>query len=132
MRVVCPYCGADTVLIKGSLLYGSNSDASDLNFWICWPCDAYVGCHRGDSEGWDCGTKPLGTPAKKELRMARAELHGSFDKLWTEGRMRRTNAYSWLAKRLGISVDECHIGMFDVDTCKRAMVVTRDLSKIFG
>ncbi len=30
-------------------------------------------------------------------------------------------AYAWLAAALGLHVDQCHIGMFDLATCERVM-----------
>lgn len=48
--------------------------------------------------------------------------HTAFDRLW-KGGGDRSAAYAWLAGALGISKNECHIGMFDVDMCKRVVRV---------
>lgn len=113
MKVFCPYCDCEAHLTKGAVLYGSHTSVADQNFWVCWPCDAYVGCHKGSAKGWEDGTKPLGTPAKRDLRKARSALHDKFDRMWEKGRMRRVDAYRWLALRLGIPkksvISECSI-----------------------
>jgi hypothetical protein len=63
----------------------------------------------------------MGTPADKTTREARAAAHSVFDPLWKKGKMSRRDAYSWLAKELGITMDECHFGMFDLETCNKAI-----------
>ena len=49
------------------------------------------------------------------------EAHDAFDALWKSGRMRRGEAYAWLRKRMGLSKEDCHIGKFDTEQCKRAV-----------
>ena len=131
MKVVCPYCDHDAVLVNGSMLYGSMSHVADQNLWVCWQCDAWVGCHIGSFDGWEEGTRPLGILAKKELRDARVAVHDRFDKLWKLGRMDRGKAYKWLADRLGISKDDCHIGMFDMEKCIKTEEILEDIDKFF-
>lgn len=75
-------------------------------------CDSYVGCPERTE-------KPLGTLANKELRKWRRNAHFVFDRYWQEGFIGRKDLYERLAKALGIPVEECHIGMFDVETCKK-------------
>lgn len=93
--------------------------------WACsnWPkCDAYVGCHGGTRN-------PLGRLANEELRAAKSSAHAALDRLWKPKRRmdiswvrnRRKEAYTWLAKTLGIEGRFCHIGMFDVETCQKAV-----------
>lgn len=110
---VCPYCNKDSKLAGGSEIYPHRRDLHALNFYLCRQCDAYVGTHKGT-------TKALGRLANKELRKAKTKTHKSFDPIWQDGFMKRQEAYVWLAKVLNISLDECHIGMFDIDTCHRA------------
>jgi len=61
---------------------------------------------------------PLGRLANAELRAAKRAAHAAFDPIWKGGDMSRHAAYGWLAKQLGISRANCHIGMFDVDGCE--------------
>ena len=42
----------------------------------------------------------------------------------------RKAAYRWLSKQLGISAKICHIGMFDVETCKRVVEICESVPKI--
>lgn len=35
--------------------------------------------------------------------------------------MKRPEAYAWLASQLGISQSGCHIGLFDVNQCKKVI-----------
>jgi Mg2+ and Co2+ transporter CorA len=47
--------------------------------------------------------------------------HAHFDPMWKDISLPRKEAYKWLAKELEIPLNECHIGVFDVDTCKRTV-----------
>jgi hypothetical protein len=49
--------------------------------------------------------------------------HDAFDPLWKEGRMKRKEAYKWLSERMGLHVNDTHIGMFDADQCRRVVGV---------
>lgn len=120
--VVCPYCGkAARHLANSSPVYGG-TDYGPV--WVCWPCDAWVGCHKGGT-----GTTPLGRLADKELRRAKVAAHAAFDPLW-RAKMRREGcsqgearsaAYRWLSEQLGLPRKETHIGMFDVAMCARVV-----------
>lgn len=45
--------------------------------------------------------------------------------------MKRRAGYRWLAARLGIPEDQCHIGMFDVAMCRRVIeICTRHLAEL--
>lgn len=65
-------------------------------------------------------------PADSELRRAKRETHAAFDPIWKEKHKSRTGAYEWLASVLGIEVTDCHIGMFDIDTCRLATRLSDD------
>lgn len=107
----CPYCTNEAKLVKGNVIYPHRTDLHNLNFWLCKPCDAYVGCHKETD-------KPLGRLANLELRKAKIQAHKTFDSLWKEGHLKREEAYKLISLRLGIKESECHIGMFDISTCK--------------
>lgn len=126
---ICPYCSRLSVFMASSaeLYHGHNFGP----VWICPPCGAWVGCHKGTN-------LPLGRLANAELRTARREVHNVFDPLWLNvtfsypgkargaGNLRkaaRVRAYGWLAEQLGISMSQCHVGQFDLVTCRRAMEV---------
>jgi len=88
--------------------------------WVCldYPqCDILV---RADKKGL-----PVGVPAGNKDRKYRLLAHNEFDRLWTvggviEGRrvFLRAQAYQWLASKLGMSVDDCHIGNFTKPVCE--------------
>lgn len=111
----CGYCGCPASLVSGDQIFGTGR-FSDKLFWLCPTCDAYVGCHHRSQ-------KPLGTLAQRDLRAARKQAHATFDPVWKSGRTSRNAAYAWLAERLEIPLDECHIGMFDEATCRRTIAV---------
>lgn len=129
---VCPGCGREAVLVSGARIYPHRPDLAAKQFWLCDPCEAWSGCHPG-------GKRPLGTPAGRALRKARQILHNDrLDPLWKtaieacgyhpeDPRARaiitntaRARVYEYLAWKLGLDRDECHTGMFDIETCRRA------------
>ncbi len=115
---ICPYCGSSTELKNSSIVY--QRDYGWL--WICsrFPeCNTYVGCHKGT-------TTPLGRLADKQLRLWKGNAHALFDRKWKKGKMKRGQAYRWLADKLGIEPEKTHIGMFDVEQCKRVVEICKN------
>lgn len=111
----CLYCNIKAKLVSGKRVYPHRQDLRERLFWLCEKCGAYVGCHKNTN-------KPLGRLANKELREAKMKVHAYFDPLWRkEKRMTRKEAYHWLAVILNISYDKCHIGMFDIEMCDKAL-----------
>jgi hypothetical protein len=118
---LCPECGATPRIVSGRTIYPHRQDLWSKSFWACTDCGkAYVGCHPGTK-------RPLGTLATKELRAARSRAHAAFDPIWKSRRMRRSEAYKWLAGQLGIKPADCHISWFDVETCERVVDACRGL-----
>ena len=114
----CPECGKLATLVDSEIVYGHS-------YGPIWYCDCvkgsvYVGCHKGT-------TNPLGTMANARLRYYRKRAHAAFDPLWKgkTATMSRTEAYHWLASRMSISVDECHVALFDEERCKMVERVSR-------
>ncbi|MFT3955769.1 MAG: zinc-finger-containing protein [Piscinibacter sp.] len=122
-QVFCNYCGKRAGLFTGKDVYPHREDLHERRFWVCWPCNAWVGCHKAGD-----GTEPLGMLADEPLRNARSAAHNAFDPLWQNGEMSREDAYAWLADAMGISALKCHIGWMDIDECRRVLDVmaTRD------
>ena len=56
-------------------------------------------------------------------------VHRVFDPLWKSGRMTRSEAYAALSAALGISSANCHVGMFDVDHCKAAVLAVAEMKE---
>ena len=111
----CPYCGAQMILENGDT----------RRYWVCSTpyCDARVGVHPGS------GNKPMGRPAREELRRMRVLAHALFDPIWKYGDASRSSAYRWLSKRMGIPWRKCHIGMFDEEQCGLAIKILGEFRK---
>jgi hypothetical protein len=124
--LVCPYCGAKTELIDSAYIYGKSYGM----IYICKPCDAYVGVHKGTD-------KALGRLANRELREAKKKAHYYFDQIaktmlinqiwrkWIPDISNRNKAYKWLASQMGISENVCHIGMMDVAQCQQVIEICK-------
>jgi hypothetical protein len=121
MTPECPYCTLPAELAPDTAVYGRSYGG---NIWLCRKCGAYVGCHKGGS-----GDKPLGRLADAELRKLKMQCHALFDPLWRDvvklkGWSRhkaRNSSYGWLAGQMNIPREECHIGMFDAESCVTAI-----------
>jgi hypothetical protein len=113
----CMECGKVARLVKGDAIYPHRADLFARNFWLC-ECGAYCGCHG-------VTTRPLGFPCGAETRHARKNAHEVFDPIWRSGMMRRAAAYAWLAGQLGITREECHIGMMTAHQARQTMLVAR-------
>ena len=105
---ICAHCGSECRLTDGKEIYPHRQDLRSLRFWVCDPCDAYVGCHKaGMSDNNPDGTKPLGLAADAELRRLRQQVHGAVDPLWQnakqKGRARQAvyKALTNIGHRLG-------------------------------
>lgn len=116
MNPICPYCNAVSELVLGRRIYPHIPKIHDKKYYLCAPCKAWVGCHP-DSD------TPLGTLADAYLRAARSEAHKAFDTIWRQSVMSRTQAYAWLSKEMNVPPAKCHIGMFDMDQCRRVVAL---------
>jgi len=106
------------MLVTGKVIYPKRRDLFGKHYYLCALCDAYVGCHDGT-------LAPFGRLANRKLRAAKQAAHAVFDPLWRSGRVTRKQAYAWLAKELGITTANCHIGMFDEDVCASVVQICR-------
>lgn len=118
MNPACPYCNNESVLVSGDWIYPHRPDLFNKWFYVCWKDDAYVGCHPGTKN-------PLGRLANASLRKAKSAAHAAFDPKWKTKQMKRGAAYHWLAQQLGVLDKECHIGMFDLETCIKVVEVCK-------
>jgi hypothetical protein len=119
----CRYCLLPAVLLKfGDKDYPYQRDYGPT--WTCTPCGAWVGTHPGTENA-------LGGLANAELRAAKQAAHAAFDPLWQRKirrdkcskRQARNAGYAWLAGQLGIPVKKCHIGMMNLDECRKVVEV---------
>lgn len=124
---ICPYCKRGTYLVDSSIIYSGKSYGK---LYICGSCDAYVGVHKGTK-------RALGRLANSELRYWKKEAYAEFDPLWEflieergmSKEAARSYCYSWLSKNLGTPLEETHIGMFDVEECKRVIQICSPIHK---
>lgn len=114
--IICPYCKKAAKFVTGIYIYPFQLQHKDKNYYICDPCDAYVGCHKGTR-------KVLGTLANAELRALRIKVHQKFDQAWENGFVTRKEAYIALAEVLKIPLAKCHIADFDINRCKKVLEI---------
>lgn len=125
-NVICSYCSAKTEFVSSKTVYNGRDFGM---IYLCRPCRAYCGVHTGTA-------KPFGRLANAELREWRKKTHAVFDPIWEFriGSKNRTGkimnkaqakslVYKKLAEVLGIESTDCHIGMFDIATCKRLVEI---------
>jgi hypothetical protein len=119
-KIICPYCGKEAELVDSKIIY--KKSYGWMYLCRCKPELVYVGCHKGT-------TKPLGRLADSELRQCKKQAHALFDPIWQRpsGGKSRRGAYNWLADKLGIPMPECHIGMFDVEMCRKVIAACREI-----
>ncbi|MFP4336390.1 MAG: zinc-finger-containing protein [Halothece sp.] len=117
---ICPYCRQKTSFVDSSVIYGKSYGM----IYICFECDAYVGCHKGTDQA-------KGSLANQYLRELRKKAHSFFDPLW-KAKMKRDNcskndarnaAYDWLSKQLGTPRYRTHIGMFNEEQCQQVIEI---------
>jgi len=114
----CPYCKKEAKFVTGIYIYPFQLQHKNKNYYICDPCDAYVGCHKGTR-------KALGNLANAELRALRIKVHTAFDPFWRSKVMTRKQAYIILATKLKIPLAKCHIADFDINKCKKILEILR-------
>jgi hypothetical protein len=111
-EVICDYCGRHADLYGGLDVYPDRKDLADRQFWVCWSCDAWVGCKTGSDE-------PFGELADEALRAARIAAHKAFDPIWEQELMTKREAYDWLAEALAMPRNDCKIGLMKLNDCAR-------------
>ncbi len=117
----CADCG-------GALLISEKPAAwTGPSRWV-YLCQNRPQC-RGLLSAHDNGS-PMGEPAPAHIRQARRKAHAAFDELWRHARNRgatRKRAYAWLARRLDLTEDDCHIGqMSNPDMLARVVELSHD------
>lgn len=115
----CHCCGGPVKLTNNRDIYNGHSFGEWPFVYRCTQCQAYIGLHP-DTD------LPLGIMADRATVKARKEAKGAFQAL-TQERFagKRSEAYAWLARALGISPSICHFGMFTEQQAGRAGEVCR-------
>jgi len=113
--VICAECGSKMVL-------------RDSKYGKFYGCGNYPRCQATHCAHQKTG-EPMGVPTTKEGKKWRIDAHNAFDTLWKSGKMKRNDAYKWLADAMGITRKECHIGLFDIEQCKRCIDVVKGVKQ---
>ena len=106
------------IFTSNTLVYGKNYGSGKC--YYCTNCHAYVGTHVPRPN------EALGILSNKEMRNWKMKCHHKFDSFWKDfpsSKKRysaRNQAYKRLAEELGIPVEECHFGWFDLDMLQKA------------
>ena len=108
----CRYCSDDVHIVNNQEIYGRAYGRWPWAY-CCKNCGAYVGMHPFTDI-------PLGTLADKKLRNARKESKEPFERLREDGVMSRDDAYAGLAAHMGLGVEQCHFGWFELADCEKA------------
>jgi ssDNA-binding Zn-finger/Zn-ribbon topoisomerase 1 len=114
--VKCPKCSAEMNL-RSTLKFGPKKW-----FYSCprWPvCNGSHGAH-------DDG-RPLGIPADDDLKALRIKGHDAFERCRRIHKLTRSKMYHKLARLLNIPRSKCHFGMFDTETCTKAIQILEEL-----
>lgn len=124
----CNICGGKVIYTSNSMIYGKEYGSGKM--YYCTNCGAYVGTHKPRP------TEALGILGNEEMRELKMKCHYIFDQQWkniSNGKKRhyaRVNAYKELAKALGIRLEECHFGYFDMEMLQKAyMILNNDKEK---
>ena len=97
MKITCPKCGCKPK--EQQTRYGKRFSCCGL---------------------WSWGS---GNLVDKDTHDARKIAHSSFDTLWKKYGMDRSEAYTLLAKELGVSKSDCHMKLMDKDTANKVPLV---------
>lgn len=122
LPTICRYCGGIIRLVPAETVYGASAERlgkRSEKIYQCQNCGARVGCHKGTN-------RPLGNVANEILRLKRIEAHQVFDGLWKRRKMKRTDAYRWLAREMELPMKTAHIGGFEMDQCQKVIDLCRN------
>lgn len=118
----CNLCGGRVIFTTNDTIYGKKYGSGYCYF--CTECKSYVGTHKDNPK------VSMGILANPAMRRGKKACHAKFDVLWNdasltvaERRKRRKRMYGKLAHELGIPMEECHFGYFDLKTLVRAYKV---------
>lgn len=112
----CPDCGGWMKLRSSKKFPYPNGDPR--RFWGCaaWPeCEGMRAAHPD-------GTV-YGIPGDRLTRTSRVMAHDNFDRWWKARRMTRTDAYTVLRRTMGLTEEQGHISMFNVEQCRRLVAI---------
>lgn len=114
----CNICGGEVIYTTNDVIYHGRQYGSGYCY-LCTQCGANVGTHKPRSK------EALGLLANREMKDMKMKCHDLFDRLWSNHEQ-RLFLYEKLAANLGIPVQECHFGYFDLDMLSKAYEVLQE------
>ena len=126
---MCPYCQCETKIVSGDEVYPHRVNDEprpkfiDKKYYMCLlDSNHYVGTYNDNITS-------LGRLANSELRRLKNQGHNTFDPLWRRNNIfkSRKQAYQWLSKEMGLSLELTHFGMFTVEQCRKAILLCENL-----
>ena len=111
----CNICGCHVIFTSNASIYGKEYGSGKC--YLCQNCGAYTGTHRPRQ------MEALGLLADEPMRKGKVACHDLFDPHWKgkpKARKKRNDLYAWLAGKMGLPVEECHFGYFDIHQLRLA------------
>ena len=112
---VCNICGGSVIYTSNDRVYGKKYGSGYC--YLCTSCGAYVGTHVPRPR------ESLGLLADARMRKGKRMCHDLFDQKWKgkeHGHKKRAAAYKWLAGEMGIPIEDCHFGYFNLEQLRAA------------
>lgn len=115
--VRCPDCDAPMVL-RQTFKHRYPKSGKPRKFYGCSNYPQCKSAHGAHPDG-----RPLGVPADSETKKWRSLAHRSMDALMAKEGWSEKEMYEWLRKAMRLSEEECHVGRFGIDECRRVMSI---------
>ena len=112
---ICNLCRGKVIYTSNAAVYGREYGSGKC--YLCLSCRAYVGTHKPRPR------EALGILADANMRKGKRMCHDIFDSKWKgkpKAKKKRRDMYWWLSRQLGIHIDDCHFGHFDICMLRRA------------
>lgn len=111
----CNLCGGVVDYISNAEVYGREFGSGRC--YLCRSCGAYVGTHKPRPR------EALGLLADEKMRKGKMMCHALLDPMWKgkpKAHKKRNDLYRWLAGEMGILLEDCHFGYFDIHQLRQA------------
>ena len=118
---ICNICGGEVIYTSNTVIYHGKQYGSGYCY-LCLNCGAYAGTHVPRPR------EALGLLADEPMRKGKMLCHKLFDPMWRgkkNARHERSRTYRWLAGEMGIPVEDCHFGYFDIHQLRKAYLILK-------